>query len=253
MSARRAVLVTGGALRVGAAIVRQFVAEYRPVIIHYRSADTAARALQTEIQRAGGVAHVLGADLADPVAVTGLIPAALKLAPDLGVLVNSASLFEADTALDPWTDGWLASAAVNALAPSRLAAALHAATTGAVVIHILDQKLANPNPDYFSYTASKAALAEAARMQAMAFGDRTRVICLAPGLMLPSGDQTDEEYARSATMNLLRRRTRPEDLAEAAALAVSGALASGETLYVDGGQHLTPQSRDVMFLVRGET
>jgi NAD(P)-dependent dehydrogenase (short-subunit alcohol dehydrogenase family) len=90
-------------------------------------------------------------------------------------------------------------------------------------------------------------------MQAMAFGDRTRVICLAPGLMLPSGDQTDEEYARSSTLNLLRRRTSPEDLADAAVMAASGVLASGETLIVDGGQHLTPQSRDVMFLVRGET
>ena len=250
---RRAVLVTGGALRVGAALVRRFAAEGRAVIIHYRQADTAAVALQAEIRAAGGVAHVLGADLADSDAVAGLIPSALKLAPDLGVLVNSASVFEPDSAVDPQTDGWVSSTVVNALAPARLAAALHAATTGGVVIHILDQKLANPNPDYFSYTASKAALAEAARMQAMAFGDRTRVICLAPGLMLPSGDQTDEEYARSATMNLLRRRTTPEDLAEAAALAASGALASGETLFVDGGQHLTPQSRDVMFLVRGET
>jgi len=250
---RRAVLVTGGALRVGAALVRRFAAEGRPVVIHYRQADTAAVALQQEIRDAGGAAHVLGADLADAAAVKGLIPAALALAPDLGVLVNSASVFEPDTALDPQSDGWLTSAAVNALAPARLAAALHAATTGGVVIHILDQKLANPNPDYFSYTASKAALAEAARMQAMAFGPRTRVICLAPGLMLPSGDQTNAEYVRSSTMNLLRRRTRPEDLADAAALAASGALASGETLFVDGGQHLTPQSRDVMFLVRGET
>ncbi len=250
---RRAVLVTGGALRVGAALVRRFAAAGRVVVIHYRQADTAAIALQQEIRDLGGEAHILGADLTDPGAVAGLIPAALKLAPDLGVLVNSASVFEPDTALDPQTDGWLTSTAVNALAPARLAAALHAATSGGVVIHILDQKLANPNPDYFSYTASKAALAEAARMQAMAFGDRTRVICLAPGLMLPSGDQTDAEYARSATLNLLRRRTSPEDLAEAAALAASGALATGETVFVDGGQHLTPQSRDVMFLVRGET
>lgn len=250
---RRAVLVTGGALRVGAALVRRFAADRHPVIIHYRSADAAALVLRDEIRAAGGVAHVLGADLADPHAVTGLIPAALALAPDLAVLVNSASLFEPDTALDPETDAWLNAAAVNALAPARLAAALHARVDGGVVIHILDQKLANPNPDYFSYTASKAALAEAARMQAMAFGSRTRVICLAPGLMLPSGDQTDAEHEQSSTMNLLRRRTTPEDLADAAVLAASGALATGETLLVDSGQHLTPQNRDVMFLVRGET
>ena len=79
------------------------------------------------------------------------------------------------------------------------------------------------------------------------------MIGLAPGLLLPSGDQTEAEYERSAGMNLLSRPTTPDDLAEAALMAASGALGTGEVMYVDGGQHLVPQARDVMFLVRGET
>ena len=253
MTGRRAVLVTGGARRIGAVLVRRFAAEGRAVVVHYNRSADAALTLQAELTTAGATASILAADLSDPDAVGTLLARALDIAPDLGVLVNCASLFEPDTTVDPGVQRWREMMDVNALAPARLSADLHAQVEGGIVINILDQKLANPNPDYFSYTAAKAALAEASRMQAMAFGTRTRIVCLAPGLMLPSGDQTAEEYARSAVLNLLGRRTSPDDLADAAQLVASGAVASGETLFVDGGQHLTPQSRDVMFLVRGET
>ena len=253
MPGRRAVLITGGALRVGASLARGFAADGWPVVIHYKRASAEAIALADEITARGGEAWTLAADLADPDAVGGLIDAALALAPSLGVLVNCASLFDLDKPTAPVVSHWREAMEVNALAPARLAADLHTRVEGGIVINILDQKLANPNPDYFSYTAAKAALAEVSRMQAMAFGERTRVICLSPGLMLPSGDQTEAEYRAAATLNLLARPTTPEDLASACRLAASGALASGETLYVDGGQHLTPQARDVMFLVRGET
>ena len=252
METRRAVLITGGARRVGAVLARRFAADGWPVLIHYRRSSQEACALAEEIRAAGGKAGIVGADLADHEAVRGLVDAALAAAPDLGVLVNCASLFDPDTPEDPDPHHWREAMEVNALAPARLAADLHHRVEGGVVINILDQKLANPNPDYFSYTAAKAALAEVARMQAMAFGARTRVICLSPGLMLPSGDQTAEEYAASSAMNLLGRPTTPEDLAQACLFAASGALATGETIYVDSGQHLVPQTRDVMFLVRGE-
>ncbi len=244
--------MTGGALRIGAAIVRRLAQDRRPVIIHYRQSSAAAQALCTEIVDAGGQAWTLGADLSDEPQLSGLMGRALAMAPDLGLLINSASNFQPDSPARPDADQWRLAMAVNALAPARLAADLHARTDGGVVVNLLDQKLANPNPDYFSYTASKAALAEATRMQAMAFAPRTRLIAIAPGLTLPSGDQTLEEHAAAATLNLLARATSAEDLAEAVAFAATGAIATGETLYVDSGQHLVPQARDVMFLVRGE-
>ncbi len=253
MPGRRAVLITGGAQRVGAALARGFAADGWPVVIHHNRSAAEALALADEIAARGGQAWTLGGNLADPEAVGGLVAAALALAPSLGVLVNCASLFELDKPTAPDVSHWREAMDVNALAPARLAADLHARTEGGIVINILDQKLANPNPDYFSYTAAKAALAEVSRMQAIAFGARTSVICLSPGLMLPSGDQTEAEYQAAARLNLLARPTTPEDLAAACLLAASGALATGETLFVDGGQHLTPQMRDVMFLVRGET
>ena len=252
MTHKPAVLITGASQRVGAVLDRRFAAEGFPVVTHYRASSRAAEALRDEIRQEGGWADIIAADLTDPEAVGGLVAASLVLAPGLKVLINSAAVFDLDTPAAPDTGHWREAMEVNALAPARLAADLHARVEGGTVIHILDQKLSNPNPDYFSYTAAKAALAEVARMQAMAFAPRTRVICLSPGLMLPSGDQTVAEHAASAVMNLLGRPTTPEDLAEACLLAASGALATGETLYVDGGQHLVPQARDVMFLVRGE-
>jgi len=247
------VLVTGGAQRVGAALSRRFAGAGWNVLIHYNRSVEPALALKARLDQDGGTAHTIGSDLSDAAAVDGLISRALDIAPDLKVLVNCAAVFEADTARSPNPARWALSQSVNAYAPARLAADLHVRIDGGTVINVLDQKLANPNPDYFSYTIAKAALAEATRLQAMAFAPRTRVIGLAPGLLLPSGDQTDAEYERSAVMNLLSRPTTPDDLAEAALIAASGALRTGEVLYVDGGQHLVPQARDVMFLVRGET
>ena len=247
---KRAVLVTGGALRIGAALCRRFAEEGRTVLIHHRRSASAAEALAQDIRALGGTAHTLGADLAKETEIESLIDRALGRASNLGVLVNCASVFEIDQPDLPNGREWLEATLVNAYAPARLAADLHRAVEGGIVINILDQKLENPNPDYFSYTASKAALAEASRMQAMAFSPRTRVYCVYPGLTLPSGDQTEEEHQRSSTLNLLQRATTPADLAEAALLLASGALKSGERILVDGGQHLTPQARDVMFLIR---
>ena len=143
---------------------------------------------------------------------------------------------------------------VNARAPAMLAQSYlaHArAPLGRRVIQVTDQKLANPNPDFFSYTMSKHAVDSAIRMLAMgATSPQDRVYGLAPGAILPSHDQSDDEAERSHLLNLRRRRTTPQDVAEAAVFLASGDLASGETLFVDSGQHLLSQPRDVIYLER---
>lgn len=248
-----AVMVTGGAQRVGAELSLRFARAGFDVVIHCNRSEAAAQALKAQILAEGARADVLAADLADWTAVEALVSRALEMAPKLKVLVNCAAVFDADTARSPDPRHWRTSQAVNALAPAKLSADFHAGVHLGVVINVLDQKLANPNPDYFSYTAAKAALAEVTRLQAMAFAPNTLVVGLAPGLLLPSADQTEEEHKRSSIMNLLGRTTSPCDLAGAALMAATGVLKSGEILYVDSGQHLVPQRRDVMFLSRGET
>jgi NAD(P)-dependent dehydrogenase (short-subunit alcohol dehydrogenase family) len=118
----------------------------------------------------------------------------------------------------------------------------------AVVINVLDQKLYNMNPDYLSYTLSKAALQTATVALAQALAPKLRVVGLAPGLTLQSGDQTQEGFAEAHRVTPLGRASRPEDIVAAALYLAEAAGVTGTTLVVDGGQHLVPSPRDVMFL-----
>src|SRR5690606_23450396 len=145
------------------------------------------------------------------------------------------------------------SSQVNAVTPAELAQAYllqaHAAA-GRRVIQVTDQKVANPNPDFFSYTMSKHAAASIVPMLAAAAAPADRIYALAPGAILPSHDQAPGEAEVSHRMNLLGRRTAAEEVAEAAFFLATGPLASGQTLFVDSGQHLLAKPRDVMYLAR---
>ena len=239
------VLVTGGAKRLGAAIARHLAgAGWRVVIHHYRSGDE-ARTLAAEL---GGVA-VMG-DLDDDGAVAGLVDRTREAAGGpVHALVNSASLFEFDR--PPGVSAELLDrlTRVNYIAPVRLACALAAQDDlgeGAVV-NLLDQKVANLNPDFFSYTGGKVALEGATRMMAQAFGRRVRVNAVSPGLTLPSGDQSAAEFAAAAAKNLLRRPVGAGAVAEAVAFLLGARGVTGQNLFVDCGQRFLPRGGDVMF------
>lgn len=245
-----AILVTGAAKRLGAAIARRFAADGWHVVIHYNVSAEAAQALAAELPSAEAVAF----DLADPAALDLATADLAARLPGWRALVLNASRFEPDWPAQPDWAALDTALAANFTGNARLAARFLALTDPASarrIIAVLDQKLANLNPDFASYTASKAALASWARMLAMAPpapGDR--VFGVAPGLSQPSHDQTGEEFARSSTLNLLHRRTGLDEIAEAAHFLVTGPLASGTVLHVDSGQHLVRQPRDVMYAIR---
>lgn len=245
-----AVLVTGGAKRIGAAIVRRFAAEHWHVVIHCHRALSEAEDLAATLPSA----EVAQCDLADDAAALAMIEGLAARLGDWRALVNSASVFRADEveALDVGIN-WEAMQ-VNARVPALMAQAYlaHAhASGGRRVVQLTDQKLANPNSDFFSYSMSKHAVAGAATMLAMHATGQDRVYQLAPGAILPSHDQSREEAEISHRMNLLGRRTSPEEVAEAAWFLATGPLANGQVLYVDSGQHLLAQPRDVIYLARG--
>ena len=251
MSERPAVLVTGGARRIGAAISRRFAAGGWHVAIHCNRSAAVAQALADELPSA----EVIRCDLADLDAARATIAELAERLSDWPALVNSASVFAADDvrALDP--DILAEAMQVNARAPIAMGQdylRLAHSSAGRRVVHVTDQKLANPNPDFFSYTLSKHALAGSVPMMAMAADPADRIYALAPGAILASHDQDPAEAERSHRMNLLRRRTGAEEVADAAWFLATGPLESGQTLYVDSGQHLLSQPRDVIFLARGE-
>jgi NAD(P)-dependent dehydrogenase (short-subunit alcohol dehydrogenase family) len=244
-----AVLVTGGARRIGAAISRRFGEAGWHVVIHCSRSYSDAKALAAELPSA----EVVRCDLADGAAAVAMVEELARRLGDWRALVSSASVFRPDSveALDVGIH-WEAMQ-VNAATPAMMAQAylrLARSQAGRRVIQLTDQKLANPNPDFFSYTMSKHAAAAAVTMLAMAAEPEDRVYALAPGAILPSHDQAPEEAEVSHRLNLLGRRTGAGEVADAALFLATGPLASGQTLYVDSGQHLLAQPRDVMYLAR---
>ena len=240
----RTVLVTGGARRLGAAIARRLAGDGHRVVIHYRTSRGEAAALASEL---GGVS--VGGDLADLSGIDALFDRACAAAGrPIDALVNSASAFEFDAAplIDPGLFARLS--AINAGAPVLLAAALaRQGIADGAVVNLLDQKLLNLNPDFFSYTCAKAALAAATPMLAQALGPRVTVNAVAPGLTLPSADQTAAEFTAAASRNLLRRPVGAERVADAVAFLLTARGITGQTIHVDAGQRLVPSGRDVMF------
>lgn len=245
------VLVTGGARRLGAAIARACAAAGWRVAVHYGASRDAAEALAAEL---GGVA--VGGDLADP-AVPARLIAEVRAAsggPVTG-LVNSASEFTFDDPrrFDPALLGRLMQ--VNLAAPLALAREVAAQPDldpgagggGGAIVNLLDQKVANPNPDYLSYTCTKHALAAATVLLAQGFAPRVRVNAVSPGLTLASGEQTAAAFDRVARANLLERPVGAEAIADAVVYLLGARSVTGQNLFVDCGQRFVKRDSDVMF------
>lgn len=239
------VLVTGGARRIGAAIVRHLVSAGHKVALHHHDSHDEAEALAVEL----GVVLVT-ADLSDEAETRGLVQAAAEaLGGPVEGLVNNASLFAWDALPVADYAGLDRHMHVNLGAPLILASAM-AAQTGlgeGAVVNLLDQKLDNPNPDFLTYTLSKAGLAEATRLLAMALAPRIRVNAVSPGISLPSLDQSDAEFARASTQNLLERKVDLGDIARTVEHLLTARSITGQNVFVDCGQRFVRREGDVMF------
>ncbi|MGC9162365.1 MAG: SDR family oxidoreductase [Thiomonas sp.] len=251
---RPVALVTGGAHRLGREIVLHLAAHGWDVAVHYHRSAQAAFDVCSAAQAAGARAAAVCADLADPAAVQALLPQAAHALGQVDAVVNNAALFEFDDARHFSVDAARRHYQINTIAPVLLAQALHAhlSARGAqgCVVNLLDQKLSNPDPDYLSYTLSKAALQAATVALAQALAPVLRVVGVAPGLMLPSGPMTEDEFARVHSRTPLQRGSTPQDVAQAVHFALQARAITGTTLLVDGGQHLAGTGRDVLFALR---
>ncbi|PAT37174.1 SDR family oxidoreductase [Vandammella animalimorsus] len=259
--ARPTVLVTGAGLRLGAAIAVHLAQQGWNVAVHYRHSSAAAQATAQACRAAGADSEALAADFDDEAQTRALLPAALARFGRVDAIVNSASRFEFDDASGFTYASLEQHLRSNTAAPIVLAQALQAhlqaraaAATGddaaatarpqGVVVNLLDQKLWNQNPDFLSYTLSKAALEAAGTMLALALAPWVRVVGVAPGLTLTSEFLDADSFARLHQLSPLGRSSTPEDVAAAVHFALSNASLTGTTLLVDGGQHLMRFERD---------
>jgi NAD(P)-dependent dehydrogenase (short-subunit alcohol dehydrogenase family) len=243
-------LVTGAARRIGRAIALALARDGWDVAVHYRHSEAEALATVADIEALGRRAAALRCDLAEQDQVRQLLARAAAALGPVGCVVNSASLFDYDSAADFGTARLDAHMHANLAAPILLAQALHAATPAgaqAVVVNLLDQKLYNLNPDFLSYTLSKAALHTATTLLAQALAPTVRVVGVAPGITLVSGDQSAAGFEKAHQATPLGRSSTPEDVADSVCYVARARALTGTTLLVDGGQHLAPLARDVMF------
>ena len=245
----RTAIVTGGARRIGAALVRALAADGWFVLIHCHTSLVEAEALAAEVGRA----RVVAANLADPAAAATILAAAAG-APPLGLLVNSASRFDYDTLDDFTPEGWAAHLDVNLRAPALLTRAFAAAIPDgdtACVVNLLDAKLSALNPDYFSYTMSKIGLAGLTELAARAYAPRLRVNGIAPAVTMVSGPQSRENFAAAHVLNPLGRGVAVEEIVGALRFILATPTLNAQIVTLDGGQRLLGLPRDVAFMVDG--
>jgi NAD(P)-dependent dehydrogenase (short-subunit alcohol dehydrogenase family) len=249
----RVALVTGAGRRIGREIALGMARAGWDVAVHYRASQAEAEDVVHAIRALGRRAVALQADLANEHAVRALPRETVHLLGALDCIVNNASLFEYDKP-DAFSPSLLAAhMQCNLAAPLLLAQELHALVPEggqAVVVNLLDQKLYNLNPDFLSYTLSKSALHTATTMLAQALAPKLRVVGVAPGITMVSGDQTEDGFERAHQVTPLGRSSTPQDIVDAVCYAANARALTGTTLLVDGGQHLVPLERDVMFLTK---
>jgi NAD(P)-dependent dehydrogenase (short-subunit alcohol dehydrogenase family) len=252
-SSRRIALVTGAAKRVGRAIALGLANAGWDVAIHYHRSAADAETLRKEIVALGRRAITLQADLARAKDVEGIMQ---RCADQLGApncLVNNASVFEFDEIRSLKLDNWDRMHAANLRAPILLArdfARFLPNDKIGNIINLLDQKIENLNPDFFSYTISKMGLAAATHSLAMALAPRIRVNAVAPGLTLVSGDQSEENFKQAHKMTPLGRAGDLDDIVASILFLLNTQSVTGQTIFVDGGQRLMPLDRDVMYKVQ---
>jgi NAD(P)-dependent dehydrogenase (short-subunit alcohol dehydrogenase family) len=248
------VLVTGGAKRLGRVLSLAIAEAGGDVCVHYNRSKTEAEALALELRKYPVRVAIVCADLSNPEAVDGLIQESAKLlGGPLTALVNNASTFENDGPKAVKRSVLNEALAVNLVAPMILSQRFfEQASKGSdnLIVDLLDQKLWNMNPDFYSYTVSKAALHSTLEMRAMAFSPSVRVCGIAPGLLFPSFDQTPSEFAATASKNLNQKPIAPEDVGRALLTLVQNTALNGQVLHVDNGQRLCKLSRDVIFAHR---
>lgn len=251
--AQRTVLVTGAAKRLGREIALSLARAGWRVAVHYRDSVEEARKTVADCTKLAGASASFRANLANETAVRNLLPSVVEKLGHVDAIVNSASTFEHDT---PETFSFAAMEKhmrSNAGAAILLSQALHAhllTRDGALgaVVNLLDQKLWNPNPDFISYTLSKAALESANTMLALALAPRVRVVGVAPGLTLTSHMLTPEKFEALHKLSPLGRSSTAADVAATVAFALENQSITGTTLLVDGGQHLMKFERDFSLL-----
>jgi NAD(P)-dependent dehydrogenase (short-subunit alcohol dehydrogenase family) len=235
-------LITGASRRIGHALAQNLACAGWTIAIHYRRSASEADGLAADIEARGGRARSFQADLSDPNAPEALVANVARALGPPTVLINNASEFLPDTVQTLDNDSWDLHLGINLKAPVFLAQAMAKSLPAGAegnIINIIDQRVWNLTPEFFSYTISKAGLWTATRTLAQALAPRIRVNAIGPGPVLRSIHQTDDDFERESRSTLLGRGASTDEIAAAVRFILATPSLTGQMIALDGGQHLT--------------
>ena len=241
-------LVTGAGKRIGKAVALALADNGYNVVLHYRSSRADADAVADEIVRTGAKAACVKADLSKEAETAALIGAANDALGPISLLINSASVFEADDVQSMSRKSWDMHMETNLRAPLKLIQDFAVqAPAGASAINIIDQRVKKLTPQFLSYTTSKAALMTLTITLAQALGPKgLRVNAIGPGPTLRNPRQSEEDWRRQNEATVLGHGAEPDDICDAVLYLASAKAVTGQMIAVDGGQHLVWQTPDVL-------
>jgi len=237
------VLITGAVKRLGRIAAETFAARGWDVVIHHRGPIGRAADAGDAVRGNGRRCWTVEGDLDDPAAAAGLVARALNRAGRLDALVNNASVFEPGRLTETGDAQLDRILGVNLRAPLVLTRDFAALVEYGLVINLLDSRIEGPDWTHFAYTLSKQALAAATRMAALELAPGIRVNAVAPGPVLPPGDDDEDRRARWVAETPLGRSGGAGDVAAALGWLIDADFITGQVVYVDGGQHLDPYRR----------
>ena len=248
-------IITGGAKRIGKALCRKLAASGWNIVIHYNQSHQEAKELKAEIIKMGVQAKIFRASfpLENEKEYKEILEEIFSELGSVDLLVNNASEFLYDCPKSVSDKSLISAYNCNCVAPIMFTRALFDINKNhskkSLVINILDQKVSNPNPDFFSYTLSKYALYQATKLMALEMASILRIVSISPGITLKSEHQSKVNFDNGHKKAPLGRSSLPEDIASAVIWLEANPAITGIDLIVDGGQHLAPSNRDVMFTV----
>lgn len=239
-------LITGGAKRIGKAITEQLAADGYAVAIHCNSSRDIGDQMAANINAQGGKAHVIVADLGNLDSVRKIIPEAVNALGPLDLLINNASVFEADSIETMTAENWAFHQSINITAPVFLAQAFATqTTTTSNIINIIDQRVLKLTPEFFSYQMTKSALWVATRTMAQSLAPKIRVNAISPGPTIKNARQSIKDFQSQLDGILLKKGPQLGEFSQTIRYLVETPSITGQMICLDGGQHLAWETPDI--------
>ena len=247
----KSALITGGAKRIGKAIAICLAERGYDIVIHYSQSKKEAEELVIKLKSLGVEAFCVKANLLKDFEISTLVDKSKKIiGKPLDLLINNASIFENDSLTSLTLESWDRHLFTNLKAPVFLSKEFsiqvpdnstdenNEILASSNIINIIDQKVLNLNPRFFSYTLAKSSLLNFTKIAAQELGPKIRVNAIGPGPILKASHQSEEQFQNQRKSTLLKRGSDVQEISRAILYIISSPGLTGQLITLDGGEHL---------------